>query len=135
MSKYLFEEFPLVFVSLVELLELLSPAVLESRRLVRTHEAPDAVRLDPLHEEVRDPHGVEQVPGAVLLLAVVLPQIQELKDVGVPRLEVDGKGAGSLVASLVNVPGGVVVNPGMNSSMFYHSIHSPNLVSVDSHSV
>ena len=43
----------------VKLLELLSPAVGEAGTLVGAHEAPHAVLLDALHEEVRDPEGVE----------------------------------------------------------------------------
>jgi hypothetical protein len=39
---------------------------------------------------------------------VVLAQVEELKDVGVPRLEVDGKRAGPLVAALVDVARRVV---------------------------
>jgi hypothetical protein len=49
--------------------------------------------LDALHEEVGDPQRVEQVARAVLLRAGVLAQVEELKHVRVPRLEVDRKRA------------------------------------------
>ena len=84
----------------VKLLELLSPAVGEPGTLVRTHEAPHAILLDPLHEEVRNPHGVEEIAGALFLLAVVLAQVEEVENVAVPRLDVDGKSAGAFVATL-----------------------------------
>ncbi len=38
-------------------------------------------------------------------LTCVLAEVQELKDVGVPGLHVDGKGALALAASLVDIPG------------------------------
>jgi hypothetical protein len=34
--------------------------------LIRAHQKPVAISLNPLHEQVRDPHGVEKVPGAML---------------------------------------------------------------------
>ena len=60
---------------------------------MRAHERPLSVGLDPLHEKVGDPEGVEEVSRSVLLLSVVLPQVQEVEDVRVPRLEVDGERA------------------------------------------
>ena len=42
---------------------------------------------------------------------MVLPEVQEVKDVGMPRLQVDGKCPGAFVPSLVHVAGSVVVNP------------------------
>lgn len=75
-----------------------------------THEGPDAVGLNALHEKVRDPHCVEKVSRTKLLRTRVLSQVQKLKDVRVPGLEVDGKGARAFVASLVHVAGRVVVD-------------------------
>ena len=84
----------------VKLFKLLSPAVGEPGTLVRTHETPHAVLLNPLHEEVRNPHRVEEIAGALFLLAVVLAQVEKVKDVAVPRLDVNGKRAGTFVATL-----------------------------------
>ena len=72
------------------------------------HQRPVAVGFHALHEQVGDPQGVEQVAGAHLLLAVVLLQVQEVEDVGVPGLQVDGEGALALAAALVHVAGRVV---------------------------
>ena len=47
------------------------------------------VGLDPAHELVGDPVGEVEVVGAPGVLAGVVPQLEELLDVGVPRLEVD----------------------------------------------
>jgi len=52
---------------------------------------PVSVIEDALHEQVRDPQAQEEVAGAVLLGAGVFAQIEKRKDVGVPRLEIDGK--------------------------------------------
>ena len=67
---------------------------------MRTHETPHAVLLNPLHEEVRNPHRVEEIAGALFLLAVVLAQVEEVEYVAVPRLDVYGERAGALVATL-----------------------------------
>mmetsp|Transcript_19724 Transcript_19724/g.41632 ORF Transcript_19724/g.41632 Transcript_19724/m.41632 type:complete len:589 (-) Transcript_19724:922-2688(-) len=98
----------LALVTLVELDKLLTPAVSEPGALVGAEEAPVPVALDALHEEVGRPEAVEEVPGAGLLLAVVLAQVQPLKDVRVPGLQVNGKGALALAAALVHVARGVV---------------------------
>ena len=66
---------------------------------MRTHEGPVPIRLDPLHEEVGDPEGVEEVAGAVLLLARVLLAVEEVKDVCMPRLQIDGKRPGALTTT------------------------------------
>jgi hypothetical protein len=64
------------------------------------HQAPDAVLLDPLHEQVRNPECVEEVPGTLLLFSVIFSQIQKFEDVRVPRLKVDGESSWALVAAL-----------------------------------
>ena len=40
---------------------------------------------------------------------MILAQVEELEDVGVPGFDVDGEGTGALVASLVNVAGSRVI--------------------------
>ena len=52
-----------------------------------------------------------------LLLAVVLAQVQEVKDVRVPGLDVDGKGALALAAALVHIPGFGVTHISIGVSM------------------
>lgn len=59
-------------------------------------------------QEIRDPQSIEQIAGTVLLLAVVLPEVDEIEDVIVPWLQVDSESAGALVASLVYVTRGGV---------------------------
>ena len=95
-------------VLLVQGLELRSPAVGQSRALVRAHQGPVSILLDALHEEVRCPEGVEQVAGALLLLSVVLLEVEEIENVGVPRLDVDSEGALAFAAALVHVAGCVI---------------------------
>jgi hypothetical protein len=53
--------------------------------------APVGVVLDTLHEQVGDPQTQEEVSRANLFGARVLAQVQERKDVGVPRLNVHGE--------------------------------------------
>ena len=59
--------------------------------------------IDALHEEIGDPEGGEQVTGAHLFLAVVFPDVQELKDIRVPRLHVYCQAALAFAAALINV--------------------------------
>lgn len=46
----------------------------------------------------------------MFLLAVVLPEFDELVDIGMPGLEVDGEGTLAFPAALIDVSGCVVVN-------------------------
>ena len=80
-----------------------TPAVGQSWAFVGAHERPIAVFFDALHEQVRRPKGVEQIAGALLLLSVVLAQVEEVKDVRVPWLDVHGKGTLALSTALVHV--------------------------------
>jgi hypothetical protein len=57
----------------------------------KAEERPVPVGLDTTHELVRDPQPVEQDPGTLFLLPVVLLQVEKVKDVGRPRLEVHCK--------------------------------------------
>ena len=72
------------------------------------HESPGAVLFDTLHEKIGDPEGKEEIASAHLLLTVVLAKVEELEDIGVPRLEVDGESTRTLVTTLVNVASGIV---------------------------
>ena len=76
----------LLLIKVVKLLELRTPGGVEAGALVRAHQGPVAVFLHALHEQIGRPHGVKQVAGAHFLLAVVLLQVQEFENVGVPGL-------------------------------------------------
>ena len=60
-------------------------------------------------QEIRNPQSIEQVPGAGFLLAVILSQIDELEDVVMPGLDVDGECAWTLVPTLVDITGRRVI--------------------------
>merc|ERR1719402_2035036 len=98
----------LLLVPLVQFLELLAPHLMKPGTLVGTHERPHAILLHPFHEEVWNPESKEEIPGSLLLLAVILAKVQKVKNVSVPRLKVDRKGSRPLITSLVDVPGRVV---------------------------
>ena len=87
----------------VQRLELCAPSVRQSGAFVGAHEGPIAVLFHSLHEQVGRPKGVEQIAGALLFFSVVLAKLEEVKDVGMPRLDVNGKGTFALSASLVHV--------------------------------
>ena len=92
----------------VQVLELLAPRVRQARALVRAHESPVLVALHAAHEQVGYPEGVEELACAHLLLARVLLCAEEVEHVRVPRLQVDGERARTLVAALVDVARRVV---------------------------
>lgn len=75
----------------IEFLKLLAPAISQSRAAVGAHEGPLLVLLHPLHEQVWDPQGVEQIPGPLFLLSGVLLAVQEIENVRMPRLQVHRK--------------------------------------------
>jgi hypothetical protein len=54
---------------------------------VGAHQGPVTVALHPFHEQVRNPQREERTSS----FASDLSEIEEIKHVGVPRLEVDGK--------------------------------------------
>mmetsp|Transcript_2729 Transcript_2729/g.7545 ORF Transcript_2729/g.7545 Transcript_2729/m.7545 type:complete len:206 (+) Transcript_2729:1310-1927(+) len=93
----------LALILFVQRLKVLPPAVDKPGALVRAEERPAAILLDAAHEEVAHPERVEQIARARLLLAVVLAKLEELKDIRMPRLEVDGERALALAAALVDV--------------------------------
>mmetsp|Transcript_91538 Transcript_91538/g.165287 ORF Transcript_91538/g.165287 Transcript_91538/m.165287 type:complete len:286 (-) Transcript_91538:495-1352(-) len=101
----------------VHLVELLTPDVHETDillliiGLVGAEQRPVLVVLDSAHEEVWDPKPIEQVPGALLLLAVILPHLQEVEDICMPRLQVHGKGTLALASTLIHVPRRLVEVP------------------------
>ena len=99
------------FVLFVQSLELVAVDIGKTRALVGAHESPGAVLLDTLHEQIGDPEGKEEIASAHLLLTVVLAEVEELEDIGVPRLKVDGESTRTLVATLVNIASGVVEDP------------------------
>ena len=60
-------------------------------------------------QEVGNPESVEQVTSTNLFLAVVLAEVDELKDISMPGLEVYGESARTLVTTLVDIASGGVV--------------------------
>lgn len=54
------------------------------------------VALHSFHEEVWDPQGKEQVSGPLLFFPGVLLQVQKVKHVRMPRLQVHGERTGPL---------------------------------------
>lgn len=119
----------------VKSLKFFAVGISQARGLVRAEKRPIAIGLNTLHEEIRRPESIEQVTRADLLLAVVLAEIQELKDVGVPRLQVDSKGTRALVATLVHVPGRVVVHPEHRHDAIRRPVGSSNVRAGGSNSV
>ena len=79
-------------------LELLAVEVDKLRHLLRVEQRPRLVRLDAAHEQIGDPVGEVDVPDPAFVVAGVVAQLQELLDVGVPRLEVDARRAESAAA-------------------------------------
>ena len=61
------------------------------RHALRIEQRPLPVLLDPLHEQVGDPVGDVEVVRAAGVVAGVVAQLEEVLDVGVPRLEVDAR--------------------------------------------
>ncbi len=92
----------------VEGLKFGTVGIVQPGALVGAHQGPLGVLFHALHEEVRNPKGVEQVTRALLFLTRVLAEIQEVKHVGVPGLQVHGKGSFALAAALVDVAGRIV---------------------------
>mmetsp|Transcript_73024 Transcript_73024/g.201524 ORF Transcript_73024/g.201524 Transcript_73024/m.201524 type:complete len:261 (-) Transcript_73024:541-1323(-) len=95
-------------------LKFLAPHVHEAlacgliERLIGTEQRPFHIVLDAAHEQVRHPKAIEEVACTLLLFPVVLPQLDEIEDVCVPGLQVNGKRALALAAALMDKAGRLV---------------------------
>lgn len=98
----------LTLILLIQSLELLSPAGIQSGALIRTHQRPIPVLLYPLHKQIRNPKSVEEIAGTLHLVTMVLPQVQEGKDIGMPRLNVGSNTSLALSTSLIHVTCSVI---------------------------
>ena len=92
----------LVLGAAVGLVERRTPQVGQLGSLVGVDQRPVGVGLDAPHELVGDPVGEVEVVGAPGVLTGVVTQLEELLDIGVPRLEVD---AGRALAPTALVDG------------------------------
>lgn len=99
---------PFLLVPLVQLVELLPPDLGQPGGLRGAEQRPVGAGLDAAHEEVVGPQAVKQVARAGLFLPVVLAEVEEVEDVGVPGLEVDRERPLALASALVDVAGRVI---------------------------
>jgi hypothetical protein len=103
-----FATFALILISFIEFLELLSMTFIESLSFIRAKESPLPVVSDSLHKQVGNPESIEEVPGSLLLLAVILLELQKLEDVSVPRLEVYRERPLPLSPTLIHISRGLI---------------------------
>jgi hypothetical protein len=54
-------------------------------------------------QEIADPQSIEEITSANFFLTVILAEVEELEDICVPWLKVNGERARALVATLVYV--------------------------------
>jgi hypothetical protein len=97
------------------------------RCLVRAEQGPFAILFDTFHavkmlepiywklanakslQKVGNPESVKEIASASFFFSVVLAEVEEFKDVRVPWLNVDGKRARTLIATLVHITSSSVV--------------------------
>mmetsp|Transcript_1961 Transcript_1961/g.5685 ORF Transcript_1961/g.5685 Transcript_1961/m.5685 type:complete len:304 (+) Transcript_1961:879-1790(+) len=108
--SYLTNKLALGFILLIETLELLAMTLLQTLTLMRTHETPHAIVLNPFHEEIGHPKTIKEITCSLLFFAMVLLHIEHIEYVGMPRLQVNGERTGTLPSTLINVPGGHIVH-------------------------
>ena len=100
--------FAFLFILSVESFKLLSKWFKQARAFIRTHECPISFFLNSLHKEIRDPKSIEQISRSILLLTSILLHIQEIINISMPGLKVNGKRSFSLSASLIYVSSGII---------------------------
>ena len=110
LSLYGFAATSRLFILAVELLKGFAVALVQTWALVRAHQCPLLIVLNSLHEQIRNPKRVEQVTRSVFFSAIVLPELKEIDDISMPRLQVNGEGALALAAALVHVARSVIVD-------------------------
>jgi len=84
-------DFTNYYLLLVECFKLFTPDFKKSGTFMRTHQSPVFIVLDTPHEQIRDPQTQEQVSSPMLFSAGVLPDVKKLENVGMPRLQINGK--------------------------------------------
>lgn len=97
-----------LFIGLVELVELLTPALSKAWALVRAHKCPIFILLDASHEDVGDPERVKEIASAVLFLTVIFAELEIVIDIGVPWLQINSESATSFSTTLVNITSSVI---------------------------
>jgi len=103
MSQHMYK-YAIIHSLLIKCVKLFTPGFKESGAFVRTHQSPVFVALNTSHEQIWDPQTQEQISSSVLFSACVLPTIEKLENVGMPRLEVNGKCTGPLKYVTVQKP-------------------------------
>jgi len=78
-------------------------------------------------QKVWDPESVEEIAGANFFFAVILSEVQEFEDVGVPWFNVDRKSSGSLVATLIDITGRGVVGTKHGHNTVRVSVRASNV--------
>src|SRR5690606_10350724 len=105
LSFYLTAIFFFALIFFVQAFKLFPVDISQTRRFVGAEERPHLVILYPFHEQVGNPERVEQVARPKFFLAVVLLEIEEIEDVGVPGFEVYREASFALSSSMINIAG------------------------------
>ena len=71
--------------------KLLTPDLKETWTLMGTHQSPVFILFHTTHKQVGNPESKEQVSSTVFLSTRVLPAIEVLENIGMPRLQIDCK--------------------------------------------
>ena len=99
---------PFRFILLVERFKLVAVSVMEPRHVIRAEQAPHSIGFDTFHEQVRSPHGIEQVASSLFFSTSVLLELEEILDIRMPWLHVDGECTRALIPTLIDISGSVV---------------------------
>ena len=100
--------FTLTFVLRVEFVKCFPVTIGQSRTFVGTKETPRSIVFDPLHEQIRHPQGIEQIPCTIGFIAMIFAQFQKLKNVGMPRFQINGNATLAFATSLIDISGSIV---------------------------
>ena len=97
-----------LFILSIEFFKCISVAFVQTWRSIWTEESPVPILDNSLHKEVTDPESVEQISGSVFFLTVILLELQEVKYVSVPWLQVNSERSLSFAAALIDISGSLV---------------------------
>src|SRR5210317_194188 len=109
----------------VESFKLLTITILETWCLVGAKERPVTTLLNPLHEEIRDPHSGEKVTTTRFFITLVETQFEKFHDVRMPWLDID-RNRSLASSSLVHVTCSGVENPKHGDDTVRLTICTPN---------
>jgi hypothetical protein len=78
-------------------------------------------------QEIGNPESVKEITSTDFLLTVILAEIEESHQIGVPRLKVDSERSGTFVTALVDISGSRIVRAEHGDNTIRDTVGTSNI--------